>query len=216
MALLNANYLGLYGFADSGQTTAYRVEDGTVLATVQGDFEGNAAAGAYGMLVNGSNLWEDDQVANVPAIGYNDPVNGWTNDVASLQLLAAATSTTLDLSNSVDEVVARGAQCESETYIIGGAQSWSLSADGLIQDVISSSQMGATTLMDIARESEYILVRFVLDVTKKDEAGSQENYVNYIGQGIIESVSITGGFDDTATYSVSIRGYGKLYRYINS
>ena len=76
--------------------------------------------------------------------------------------------------------------------------------------------MGATSLMDIARKSEYILVRFALDVTEKDTAGSQENYVNYIGQGIIESVSITGGFDDTATYSVTVRGYGKLYKYVNA
>jgi predicted secreted protein len=130
--------------------------------------------------------------------------------------LAAATTTTLDMNNSIDEIVAKSSQCTSETYIIGGAQAWTFSADGLVQDVVSSSEYGATGLMDIARNSEYVLVRFVVDVTEKDTAGAQENYVNYIGQGIIENVSITGGFDDTATYSVTVRGYGKLYRYINA
>jgi len=219
MALLNANYLGLYGFADSGQTSAYRVEDATSLATAQSNFETNSSTGDYGILVNGDDVWEDDgSGANLPAIGYNQDVATvatWTNDVASLDLLAAATSTTLDMNNSIDEVVAKSTQCNSETYIVGGAQAWSLSADGLIQDVVSSG-MGATRLMDIARKSEYVLVRFVLDVTDKDAAGTNENQVNYIGQGIIENVSLTGGFDDTATYSVTVRGYGKLYRYNNA
>lgn len=213
MALLNANYLGLYGFADSGQTSAYRIEDAASLATAQGNFGTNASAGDYGILVNGDDVWEDDGTgANQPAIGFSN-AGTWTNNVASLDLLAAATSTTLDLSNTIDEVVAKSSQCNSETYIIGGAQSWNLSADGLIQDVVASDRMGATRLMDIARKSEYVIVRFVLDVTDKDTSGTDENQVNYIGQGIIENVSITGGFDDTATYSVTVRGYGKLYKY---
>lgn len=216
MALLNANYLGLYAFADSGQTSAYRVVDNASLATAQTTFCTDAADGEYGLLVNGSNLWEDDGTgANLPAIGY-DAAGTWTNDVASLELLAAATSTTLDMNNTIDEVVAKSTQCSSETYIVGGAQSWTLSADGLVQDALASGQKGATGLMDIARASEYVIVRFVLDVTEKDTAGAQENYVNYIGQGIVENVSITGGFDDTATYSVTVRGYGKLYKYVNA
>ena len=212
MALLNANYLGLYAFADSGQTSAYRVIDNSDLATAKTNFLAAAADGEYGLLVNGNNLWED---TNVPAIGYED-TGAWANGAASLELLAAATSTTLDMNNSIDEVVAKSTQCNSETYIIGGAQSWSLSADGLVQDTITGGQKGATGLMDIARNSEYVIVRFVLDVVDKDAAGTAENQVNYIGQGIIENVSITGGFDDTATYSVSVRGYGKLYRYNNA
>jgi predicted secreted protein len=212
MALLNANYLGLYAFADSGQTSAYRVVDDTTLSAAQTTFLSEAADGEYGILVNGSNILED---TNLPAIGYESS-GAWANGVSSLELLAAATSTTLDMNNSIDEVVAKSTQCNSETYIVGGAQSWSFSADGLVQDTLVSGQKGATGLMDIARASEYVIVRFVLDVTKKDTAGANENYVNYIGQGIIENVSITGGFDDTATYSVTVRGYGKLYKYVNA
>lgn len=214
MALLNANYLGLYAFADSGQTTAYRVTANDTLATAETDFLAAAADGDYGLLVKSTS---DDihERSNLPAIVKEDTA-AIADATGDLKLLAAATSTTLDMNNTIDEIVARSSQCNSETYVIGGAQSWSLSADGLVQDVIDSSQSGATALMDIARASEYVLVRFVVDVTKKDTEGTQENYVNYIGQGIIENVSITGGFDDTATYSVSIRGYGKLYRYNNA
>jgi predicted secreted protein len=214
MALLNANYLGLYAFADSGQTTAYRVTANDTLATAETNFLAAAADGDYGLLVKSTS---DDihERSNLPAI-VKDNAGSIADATTELKLLAAATSTTLDMNNTIDEIVARSAQCSSETYVIGGAQSWSLSADGLVQDVIESSQSGATALMDIARGSEYVLVRFVVDVTKKDTEGTQENYVNYIGQGIIENVSITGGFDDTATYSVSIRGYGKLYRYNNA
>ncbi len=214
MALLNANYLGLYAFADSGQTTAYRVTAHDTLSTAETNFLAAASDGDYGLLVKSST---DDvhERSNLPAI-IQESSSAIADATGSLKLLAAATTTTLDMNNSIDEIVAKSSQCTSETYIIGGAQAWTFSADGLVQDVVSSSEYGATGLMDIARNSEYVLVRFVVDVTEKDTAGAQENYVNYIGQGIIENVSITGGFDDTATYSVTVRGYGKLYRYINA
>jgi len=214
MALLNANYLGLYAFADSGQTTAYRVTAHDTLSTAETNFLAAAADGDYGLLVKSSTDDVHEQ-SNLPAI-IQESSSAIVDATGSLKLLAAATTTTLDMNNSIDEIVAKSSQCTSETYIIGGAQAWTFSADGLVQDVVSSSEYGATGLMDIARNSEYVLVRFVVDVTEKDTAGSQENYVNYIGQGIIENVSITGGFDDTATYSVTVRGYGKLYRYINA
>lgn len=212
MALLNANYLGLYAFADSGQTTAYTVSDGSTAASAETAFEGATADGAYGLLVKDSSddIWEK---SNLPAIVKNNGGSNAVDATGDLKLLAAATSTTLDLSNAIDEVVARGAQCESETYIISGAQSWNLTADGLVQNAIDSAESGATKLMDIARAGEYVLCRFVLNVNKKDTDGDDEEQINYIGQALIENVSITGGFDDTATYSVSLRGYGKLYRY---
>ncbi len=212
MALLNANYLGLYAFADSGQTSAYRVTDNTDLAAAKTAFLSAAGDGDYGLLVNGDDLLED--TGNVPAIGY-DNSGSWANGSANLNLLAAATSTTLDMNNTIDEVVARTTICNSETYVIGGAQSWNLTADGLIQDSVTAGEEGPVALMDIARKKQYVLVRFVLDVTNKDAVNAVTG-VNYIGQGIIENVSLTGGFEDTATYSVSVRGYGKLYKYVNA
>lgn len=212
MALLNANYLGLYAFADSGQTKAYRVIDDDNLTDAKASFVAAAASGDYGLLVDGDDLWED---SNKPAIGYDDS-GSWTNAAADLDLLAAATSTTLDMGNTIDEIAARSTQGNAETYVIGGSQSWSLTADGLVQDSIASDRMGPEALMDISRASEYIIVRFALDTTKKDDASETVRKVNYIGQGIIENVSISGGFDDTATYSVTVRGYGKLYKYVNA
>ena len=212
MALLNANHLGLYAFADSGQTKAYRVTDNSNLATAKSNFVAAADSGDYGLLVNGDNLHED---SNKPAIG-RDNSGSWQNTATELDLLAAATSTTLDMGNTIDEIAARSTQGSAETYVVGGSQSWSLTADGLIQDSLTSDRMGPEALMDISRASEYIIVRFALDTTKKDDASETVRKVNYIGQGIIENVSISGGFDDTATYSVTVRGYGKLYKYVNA
>jgi len=212
MALLNANYLGLYAFADSGQTSAYRVIDNSSLATAKTNFLTAASSGDYGLLVNGDDLLED--TGNLPAIGY-DNAGSWANGSTSLELLAAATSTTLDMNNTIDEVVARTTVCNSETFVIGGSQSWNLTADGLIQDFETAGEAGPVKLMDIARKKQYVIVRFVLDVTNKDAANAVTG-VNFIGQGIIENVSLTGGFEDTATYSVSVRGNGKLYKYVNA
>lgn len=212
MALLNANHLGLYAFADSGQTKAYRVTDNANLATAKTNFLNAADNGDYGFLVNGNALHED---SNKPAVG-RDNSGAWQNTASELDLLAAATSTTLDMGNTIDEIAARSSQGSAETFVIGGSQSWSLTADGLIQDSVTADLMGPEALMDISRASEYVIVRFVLDTTKKDDATETVRKVNYIGQGIIENVSISGGFDDTATYSVTVRGYGKLFKYANA
>jgi len=212
MALLNANYLGLYTFGDSGQTSAYRIESGeSSVQDAKTAFLADAANGEYGILVDSSdNVFADGQSG--PAIGYDN--NGsWVNGVGDLELMAAATSTSLDLNNSIDEVVARDGDCGSETFIVGGAQSWSLTADGLIQDIIAGDEASGMTMMDYARNSQYVLVRFVLNNQEMDDAADNQENVNYIGQGIIENVSLSGGFDETSTYSVTIRGYGKLYKY---
>ncbi len=212
MALLNANFLGLYAFANSGQTTAYTVAQGSTAQNAETVFEASTGSGAYGILVSDTT---DDvyEKSNKPAIVKNNGGSSAVDATGDLKLLAAATSTTLDLSNAIDEVVARGVQCESQTFIISGAQSWNLTADGLVQSAVDGAESGATRLMDIARAGEFVLVRFVLNVNKKDTDGDDEEQINYIGQALVENVSISGGFDDTATYSVSLRGYGKLYRY---
>jgi predicted secreted protein len=56
-------------------------------------------------------------------------------------------------------------------------------------------------------------VRFVLNNAAMDSTDDNDENVSYIGQALIESVSLSGGFDETSTYSVSLSGYGKLYKY---
>lgn len=210
MALLNANYMGLYALSKGG-TDAYAVGVGDTLANAVSDAwtELGSAAG-YAILVD-----EDDDVyeeSGKPAIKNITGSAASTFTGMDLNLIAAATNTSLDLSNSQTEVVARDGSCGSETYIVSGAQNWSLQADGLIQ-AGAVSGYGAMSLMDIARKSEYVFVRFVLNNQKMDDNADNDENVSYIGQALVENVTISGGFDETQTYSCTLNGYGKLYKY---
>jgi hypothetical protein len=58
--------------------------------------------------------------------------------------------------------------------------------------------------MDAARGKNYMIVKFDID------EGSNNTF--YVGQVLIDSVSISGGVDDIAVYSASFTGYGDLYK----
>lgn len=229
MGLLNANYMGLYVY-ETQQTSPYTVHVTTASETTASlavehawDNVSDVANDDFMIIVksNGYDVWEGDAAegeANRPLIGTIQGAGGastgftaYSND--DLSLIAAATNTSLESSRGIDEVVAKGTQCNSETYTTVGALTWSVTADGLIQDTVSAGNYGASSLLDIARDKKYVLVRFLLDVDDIDGTGGNENEVQYWGQGIIESVNLAGSFDSTQTYSATIRGYGNLYRW---
>ena len=210
MALLNANYMGLYALSKSS-TEAYAVGVGNTVANAVADAWselGNAAG--HAILVDADDdVYEESSRPAIKAIAGSSSSNFTGMD---LNLVAAATNTSLDLSNSQTEVVARDGSCGSETFIVSGAQNWSLQADGLIQSGAVSGY-GAMSLMDIARKSEYVFVRFVLNNQSMDDSADNDENVSYIGQALVENVTISGGFDETQTYSCTLNGYGKLYKY---
>lgn len=110
----------------------------------------------------------------------------------TLTLAAAATTSTLDLSNTVEDVArdgSGGTLQESET-------SWTMQADGLVKSVDDSGE----DLLDLARDNKYVFVRFEVDD------------LDYVGQALIDNVSITGNVDEIATYSVSLTGVDTLYK----
>jgi len=208
MALLNANYMGLYALS-KGSTDPFTIGVGaTSSAAISDAWTKNGSTTGDAILV--------DSIDDVYKISGQPAIASVTSSSAAspqaLSLLAAATSTSLDLSNTVNEVVARDGSCGSETFIVSGAQSWTLSADGLIQTG-GVAGYGAMNLMDYARAGEYVFVRFVLNNAAMDDATDNDENVSYLGQALIESVSLSGGFDETSTYSVSLSGYGKLYKY---
>ena len=210
MALLNANYMGLYALSKGG-TEAYTIGVGADTdAAISDAWAKNGSAAGTAILVNSN----DDvyEIGSKPAIVSVDSASSTNFTDMDLNLLAAATSTNLDLSNAQTEVVARDGDCGSETYIVSGAQSWSLSADGLIQTG-SVSGYGGMSLMDIARKGGYVFVRFVLNNDKMDEDADNDENVSYIGQALVENGTLSGGFDETSTYSCTLNGYGKLYKY---
>ena len=243
MALLNANNLGVYIQTGNLQTTPYLVgksasddDDVANAAQALADAGGNEASTTYkGFLVHNDNRILHEQAtgasgltgltAGQPAFvsvttsaGPTVTVSSGSSLVNDLDLAAAATSCTLETSLAIDETVAKGGElCQSETYTSPGTVSWNITTDGLIETSASGAKANAYEIMRIAQKQQYIVVRFALDVNEKDSGfvNSKQKYTSYIGQGLIESFNISGGFDEFTTYSVSIRGYGKLYKYFN-
>lgn len=243
MGLLNANFMGLYVYDDPktspyrvhvtstlAASAELAVEDfwdnGSPLP-VNNEFAFIVKPNGTDLYLGSGNTWGKSLRPLIGEVtGVNDPRsaspsgflflgeanNGTAGDV-KLDLMAAATNTSIDLSRGVDEVVAKGVQCESETYTSLGASSWSVTCDGLIQTTISGGDKGVVSVLDIARQRKYVLVRFVLNAQDKNVASDDEDHISYFGQGIIESINLSGSFDSTQTYSATIRGYGNLMRF---
>ena len=219
MALLSANKLGVYVLRQTSvsQTSPMRVEVNSSLASAKSAVISADPADTIWFAVNSSDEWLEEGSSGVPNVYfYDNSEDSNTNLSGSMELAYAATNSALDFSTGVDEVVAKSEQCKSNTFTTIGASSWSVTCDGLI----SSEALGdgtfarGTEIFDICNKGEYVIVKYMLDT--EDGTGTAENDTVYIGQGIIESANITGSFDSTSTYSATIRGYGKLYKFVNA
>ena len=117
--------------------------------------------------------------------------------LSDLVLVGAATSSTLDLSNTIEDVARDG----SGGTLQESDQEWSIQAEGLIQNANDAG----SDILDMARNKYYALVKFQIE----KGVGTTNNYY---GQVLIESASITGGVDEIATYSVTMRGVGAMLK----
>jgi hypothetical protein len=198
MATIASNQLAIYA-VDSGLTSPMTVIDtadiaGSVPTTSEVTSAGIADNEKFLLVTSGQfeGIYSSDGSA-VAEVSF-----------ASTHLLAAATTTTMDTSNTINEVSARNGSGSSTNYIASGAFAWNFSIDGLID--LSSGSGSPVTVLDLSRDSKYVVVKFVTDVN------NGTNNVEYAGQALIESASMTGGVDDIATYSATFRGYGELYK----
>jgi hypothetical protein len=219
MALLNANNLGVYILRqdDVVQTSPMRVEVASDTATATTAVATADPADTIWFAVNQSNEWLEYLTTGRPNVYFYDQSEGTSSDrSAELDLAYAATNSSLDFSTAVDEVVAKGNQCKSSTYTSIGANTWTITCDGLITNENLNNVLynRGTQIFDMCNRGEYVIVKYMLDT--EDGTGTDENDTVYIGQGIIESANISGTFDSTQTYSATIRGYGKLYKFVNS
>lgn len=192
MAVINANCLAIYYDNVASQSKA------KLLAP----FANTTLA-----LASTSDNFAKAIVANVDAtsgennvfIDYGAITGGgatFTSSLSSLVLVGAATSSTLDLSNTIEDVARDG----SGGTIQESDQEWSIQAEGLIQDANDAG----VDILDMARNKYYALVKFSID-----KAGTD---TDYYGQVLIESASITGGVDEIATYSVTMRGVDAMFK----
>lgn len=198
MAIIKSKVLGLYVLdTTEGITNPFIVGDGASLDAAAANAVANGASSGDNFLaVNGGTY------LGFAVIGGSSGSYTGTAVTNAFNLALAATNTTMDISNSVNEIVARDGQGGSETYIVSGAQSWSFSADGFLTDGAGDN---AHDMWSSSSDSKYVVVRFDTDVTQTSRV--------YVGQGLIESFSLSGGFDDNVTYSVTVNGYGSLYSY---
>ena len=197
MATINSNNLGVYSY-DTAMTTPLEVLDTTtaISGLTNGDAPSGASEGDKFMVVNGTQFVG---IAEVSSATANDAV---TDRTSSLSLVALATSSSLESSVAVNETAARNGSGGSTNFIASGAMSWSTSVDGLLD--VAGATGSAITVMDAARAKNYMIVKFDID------EGASNTF--YAGQVLIDSVSISGGVDDIATYSASFTGYGDLYK----
>ena len=114
---------------------------------------------------------------------------------------AHSQSVSLDISNSLIDVTTKDSNSWAEK--ISGQRSFTLSADGLVDDYTT-----ATTERDLPKIGSYVI---------GDGSGSTQIYfefgvgdARYVGKGFISSFSQSGGTDDAPTYSISVDGNGAL------
>ena len=182
MATISSNSLALYAL-DTGSTDPLEVSDTDPTGASTGD---------YYIKIDANGDFDSIQKFSSSSWGAAPS--------SDLKIVTFATSTTLDISNTINEVVARDGTGGSSAFIASGANSWTMSVDGLL-DVNASQEGSAITIMDASRAGYYLIGSFYINAN-----------LSYIGQAIIESNSITGGVDEIATYSASLQGYGKLYK----
>lgn len=202
MATIASNQLGVYAI-DGGSISPLQTHEGLTNDTGTSLTEGK-------VIVIDSTTKEFLGFATAAANGTLTPITIATGD-----LCAAATTTTLDTSNTINEVAARNGVGSSTNFIASGAFTWNFAIDGLMDltSVAGGNTGSPITILDLSKASKYVLVRFTTKIGTSG-LGNVAGVVSYVGQALIESASITGGVDDIATYSATFRGYGDLYKEI--
>lgn len=136
-------------------------------------------------LVNGTDL--------LLKIGSSD-----TNEV----LVAFATSCSLEI--SMDEIDQTNKESGGWKQIIGGLRSWSVSADALYQNEAESSKTAFTDFWGNIENRTEVFV----ELTRAGTLTSDNKY--YHGKAYVTSLSVNGGTEDQATFSVTLTGSGVL------
>ena len=125
-------------------------------------------------------------------------------------LVAFAQNCTLTVNNTTREITNK----ESAGYkeVLESLRDWSIDVDG----AYAWTDASGTALTDGADDliqTNILANRLQFDVIFGDTASTSD--VSYAGKVYITSASITGGSEDTATYSLTLEGTGALTQTIN-
>ena len=124
-------------------------------------------------------------------------------------VVAFATSCSLEI--SMDEIDRTNKDSGGWKDIIGGTRSWSISSEALYQNEAITSPAKNTFksfwnyLGDPTNGRKPVYVEF-----QHASGNATDNNVYYSGQAFVTSLSVNGGTEDQATYSVTLTGAGQL------
>lgn len=121
-------------------------------------------------------------------------------------ILAYSTSCSLEI--SMDEIDQTSKDSLGWKSVIGGTRSWSVSADALYCNE-SQTNEDFRSLFDLLGGSTNGRKKIYIELAVTG-GNSTDNNVYYSGYGYVTSLSVNGGTEDQATYSVSITGSGVL------
>jgi len=120
-------------------------------------------------------------------------------------LVAFAQNCTLNVNHSPREITNKESAGNKE--ILEGVRDFSLDIDGAYAWT-NSSGAALTNGADDLLQTNLLANRLKVDFIFGDTSATSD--VSYAGSGFITSMSLTGGTEDTAVYSISIEGTGAL------
>jgi len=123
-------------------------------------------------------------------------------------LVAFAQNCTLNVNHSPREITNKESNGFKE--ILEGLRDFSIDIDGAYAWTGSSGALANG--VDKSLEDDVLTARLPISFIFGNTVASTD--ISYTGNGYITSVSITGGTEDTATYSLSIEGTGVLTQVI--
>ena len=120
-------------------------------------------------------------------------------------LVAFAQNCTLTVNNTTREITNK----ESAGYkeVLESLRDWSIDVDGAYAWT-DASGTALTDGVDDLIQTNILANRLQFDVVFGDSASTSD--ISYAGKVYITSASMTGGTEDTATYSLTLEGTGPL------
>jgi len=125
-------------------------------------------------------------------------------------LVAFAQNCTLNVNHSPREITNKESAGFKE--ILEGLRDFSIDVDGAYAWTNAAGAALANGADDLL-EAKLLVNRLQVDFTFGDTASTSD--VSYAGKGYITSMSMTGGTEDSASYSLSIEGTGVLTQTVN-
>tara|TARA_R110000744_G_scaffold282777_2_gene394392 strand:- start:1572 stop:2003 length:432 start_codon:yes stop_codon:yes gene_type:complete len=120
-------------------------------------------------------------------------------------LVAYAQNCTLNINNTTRDITNKESAGWKES--LESLRDWSIDVDGAYAWT-NAAGVALTDGVDDLIQTDIIAGRLQVDVIFGDATSTSD--ISYLGKAYITSVSLTGGTEDTATYSLTLEGTGAL------